>query len=47
VHATDFQNTANWGNVDQQAMGYCEGLIARIRTLIACLEALAHRSQQF
>ncbi|WP_426413453.1 ATP-binding protein [Bradyrhizobium ganzhouense] len=42
VYSTDFQNSANWGNVDQQALGYCEGLIARIRTLIhsnelACL----------
>jgi uncharacterized protein len=42
VHNTDFSNQANWGGVDQQASGYCEGLIARIRTLIhsnelACL----------
>jgi uncharacterized protein len=44
VHTTDFNNTTNWGGVDQQALGYCEGLIARIRTLIhsselACLFA--------
>lgn len=34
VHTTDFSNAANWGNIDQQALGYCEGLMARIRTLI-------------
>jgi DNA helicase HerA-like ATPase len=27
-------NTANWGKVNEQAISFCEGLIARIRTLL-------------
>lgn len=33
VYSSDQNNHANWGNVDQQAVGYCEGLIARVQTL--------------
>lgn len=38
VYASDFNTPVNWGNVDQQAIGYCEGLIARIRTLLNSAE---------
>jgi DNA helicase HerA-like ATPase len=43
VYSTDRTNTSsNFGDTDQQALGFCEGLIARIRTLVnspelACL----------
>lgn len=35
VYSTDNNNPANFGNIDQQALGYCEALIARIRTLVS------------
>jgi len=38
VYQTDFNAQGNWGNVDQQAVGYCESLIARIRVLIHSAE---------
>lgn len=38
VWGTDRDNPANWGDADQQAVGYCEGLTARIRTLIHSTE---------
>jgi hypothetical protein len=34
IYATDFNAQGNWGNVDQQAMSYCETLVARVRTLV-------------
>jgi uncharacterized protein len=42
VYGTDRDSPANWGQVDPQGLSYCEGLMARIRTLIhsselACL----------
>ena len=42
VYSTDNNNPANFGNIDQQALGYCETLVARIRNLtnsaeLACL----------
>lgn len=42
VYSTDRQNPGNFGDADQQAVGYCEGLMARIRNLVhsselACL----------
>lgn len=49
VHTHDFNTPTNWGKVDQNSLGYCEGLIARIRTLIhsnelACLFKAAGQS---
>lgn len=38
VYSTDRQNPANFGDPDQQALGYCEALIARIRTLVNSTE---------
>jgi uncharacterized protein len=38
VYSADLNNPANFGAVDQQALGYCEGLIARIRTLASSAE---------
>lgn len=42
VQSTDFNNPVNFGPIDQNAVGHCEGLIARIRILVnsnelACL----------
>ncbi|TBF24865.1 MULTISPECIES: ATP-binding protein [Rhizobium] len=49
VYASDRDVQANWGRIDDQAVGYCEGLIARIRMLIhsselACLFGTAGQS---
>jgi DNA helicase HerA-like ATPase len=38
VYGTDRDNPAIWGGVDPQASSYCEGLMARIRTLIHSTE---------
>lgn len=38
VHTTDFNNPANFGKIDQQAFGYCETLVARIRMLTKSAE---------
>lgn len=34
VQPTDWDNPTHWGKVNEQAVGYCESLIARMRTLI-------------
>jgi len=49
VYASDRDVQVNWGRIDDQAVGYCEGLIARIRMLInspelACLFGTAGQS---
>jgi uncharacterized protein len=33
VHSSDFNTRGQWGAIDQQAVGFCEGLVARVRTL--------------
>jgi len=38
VYTSDRDNHANFGGLDQQALGYCEALIARIRTLVHSTE---------
>jgi hypothetical protein len=38
VYGTDRNNSTIWGDVDPQSSSYCEGLMARIRTLIHSTE---------
>lgn len=38
VYGTDRDNSAIWGQIDPQASSYCEGLMARIRTLLHSTE---------
>jgi hypothetical protein len=38
VYSRDLNQPGLWGGVDQQAMSYCEALIARIRTLVHSTE---------
>ncbi|MEI8698157.1 ATP-binding protein [Mesorhizobium sp. ISC15] len=38
IYSSDFDIPANFGKVDQQAVGHCESLISRIRTLVHSAE---------